>query len=529
MRFGSIALALVLAAPLLSHPQSPAPVAPTETEVAREVDRMITEAWQREKLTPSELSSDAEFLRRISIDLTGRVPTADEVVEFLADRNSDKRRKKIDEYLGSASYAKHMADVWQVRLIGRDLRGRGRLLSDPFEKWLEQAFGENRKWDAMVRDLISADGSTQTEGEGDIAYVVRWTDRAQQEAPPNLAGQTVKVFMGIRLQCAQCHDHPYEKWTQQDFWGVAAYFARQRARQIQENQKPVGFELTDLKRGEVKMPGTDKVVAPKFITGGSTTMSGTRRAAVAELVTAKENAQFSRAFVNWAWYHFFGYTFVNPMDDFAESNKANLPEVLELLTRDFTESGFDVKRLLRIIVNTRTYQLSSKSTKSNEKDRTYFSKAQVRPMSPEQLFYSLAIATGLEDTIKDRAKKAKGETLERLLEQGLQRFTFLFDNDEMTESLDFEATITQALFMMNGQFSTQILMGKRGAIGKIESAAKNASEKIDQIYLTVLSRPPTDAERRRFLDFVRQNGDRTETYVDLFWVLLNSTEFFFNH
>lgn len=524
MRVGLIALASLMGSVLL-YPQSAA----QQEDVSREIDRLFAAAWEREKLTPSERSDDAEFLRRLSLDLIGRVPSSAETVEFLQDPDREKRSRKIEELLSSPSYAKNWALVWQNRLLGRDIRRRVQAaLRAPFESWLEKAFAQNLRYDVFVRELIAAEGVASE--NGNASFVVRWLDG--NEAQANLAGQSVRLFMGIRLQCAQCHDHPYEKWTQEDFWGVAAYFARAKPKPIKgKDNKIADVELVELRRGEVKLPGTQKTVEPKFIAGAAraTTVKDSRRAVLADLITAPENTAFPKALVNWMWAHFFGRGFVNPVDDFTEANPPLHPEVLELLSKDIAENGYDLKRLIRILVNTEVYQRSSRSSKDNSRDRTHFSKALVRPMSPEQLFHSLVQTCGVEGILRERAKRAKGETLEKLMDQSLQRFVFLFDNDEMSESLDFEATITQALFLMNGRFSSEVLPAKQGPIAKIVDEFKTPGERVEALYLTALARTPTDPEKRRALDHLRQHGDKLESYVDIFWTTLNSTEFFFNH
>lgn len=540
MRVALSAVVLALAAPLVVLPQPAAPAnGRSDAEISREVDRLLAAAWEREKITPSEPSTDSEFLRRLSIDLIGRVPRPEEVVDFLNDRSADKRRKKVEELLASPEYAKNWARIWVIRLIGRDsIRGRNKILRDPLEAWLEKAIASNMRYDAFVRELIAAEGSTANAEEGSVGYVLRWTFRQNADKAPNLAGHSIKTFMGIRIQCAQCHDHPYEKWTQQDFWGVAAFFARAQPKPIRNpDSKKNDFdaiELHEIRRGEVKIPNTTKDVPPKFLSdyakNGLTTTAASRRAQVAEYVTAKDNLAFGRAFANWMWHQFFGVGFVNPVDDFSSQNKPSNPEALDLLARDFADNGFDMKRMVRVIVNTKAYQLSSRSSKDNARDRTYFSKAVVRPMTPEDLFRSLAVVTGLDEVLRERQKRAKGETVERMLDQALARFTFLFDNDEMTETLDFESTISQALFLMNGQLSTDMLKaGRLGAMPRILSTYKQPADRIEAIYLAVLSRRPTDADKKRFLEYVRAQGDRDDTYGDLFWVLLNTTEFFFNH
>jgi len=493
-----------------------------ESEVTRQVDALLSDAWKRDSLPVAKRVDDAGFLRRASLDIRGSIPSSEEVDSFLRETDPEKRRRKIDEMLGEPKYARHWAALLEIRMIGRDSRRRliqtyGR---DPAAEWLERGLATNRPYDALVRDLLTAEGVSDQDGE--IAFVLRWSD-----SPANLAGQTSRLFLGIRLQCAQCHDHPYEKWKQEDFWSMAAYFARVRRTTVTAmDGRNQAVEILEGRRGDVTIPGTKKKAAPRFLEGAALdpVVPGNRRVALAERLTDRSNSQFGRALVNWVWAQFFGRGFVQPVDDFSETNAPVHADVLELLTRDFVESGYDLKRLIRIIAGTEAYQKDSRG----EPDRIHFSKGSVRAMTPEQLFRSLAQATGLEEVVKVRQKGAP-VAVEREMQGALAGFVSRFENDEMSEILRFELTIPQTLMMMNGRFNVDVLPAKAGVLLKILDRFKKPAERIAAMVLSALSRPATEAEQERFQAYLKLHGDQPAAWIDLYWVLLNSSEFFFNH
>ncbi len=497
-----------------------------EFSVSAEIDRILEEAWKKEKLVPSGMSNDAEFLRRVSIDITGQLPSPDEVLKFTSDTSTDKRKKKIDELLESPFYAKHWATWWQAWLIGREFRRRFEAVyRSPFQKWLEEEFKKNTRYDLFVQKLLTAQGQSDTNPE--TIYLLRWnTDAA------TVAGKTMSLFMGIRLQCAQCHDHPYEKWKQTEFWGMTSFFTRVRRQEVRgADNKIKAYELFEGRRGEGMLPNTTKVVPPKFIINTTPKMEDkdNRRDAFTKLLISPDNPYFGRALVNRMWAHFFGRGIFNPIDDYGETSKPLHPELLDLLTNDFVRNGFDLKRLVRMVTNTKTYQLSSKYSDNNQKDKDNFSKALLRPLSPEQLFDALMRTVGVEDILRARQKTGKSEDLEKFLANALQRFVIIFDNDEMNEALDYEGTIQQALFMMNSRFTQELLLADEGNLTKILNSKKSPDERIDAMFLASLSRLPVEGERKKFQDFISSHGNNKDAYKDLFWVLLNTSEFFFNH
>ncbi len=305
------------------------------------------------------------------------------------------------------------------------------------------------------------------------------------------------------------------------------------------------MRVYDRKRGEVFLPDTKTKIQPKFLHGASpaTDRYGNRREMLANWILSPDNKYFSQALVNRMWGHFFGSAFVNPVDDFNATNLPSHPEVLALLAEDFKQNGYDLKRLIRIIVNTDVYKQASTFSRNNAEDHRHYSRALMRPMSPEQLFYSLMRVTDYEEQMEKVAKKQEERMKRRMKEQGedammgnvsfidraLERFTVVFENDEMGEAVDFTSTITQALYLMNGDMSNERIEGKRGTVFRILQKYESETRRIEEIFLMTLSRLPTRAELRLYSTYVRRLRGSQEAYEDIFWVQVNSSEFFFNH
>lgn len=502
------------------------PIEENHLKISADVDKLIADHWKKANLTPSNQSDDAEFLRRIYLDIVGFPPAANEIVDFLKDTSKDKRQKVIDMLLANQYYAKNWADIWQTWLIGRDIQRRFmQAFRSPLHKWLEDALSKNITYDVLAQKLITAEGVSDE--NGGIVFLSRWSEEI-----PNMAGKTTSLFMGIRLQCAQCHDHPTEKWKMEQFWGIAGFFSRVRRQEIRDaDNKVKAVELFDGRRGEAMLPNSTKVIEPKFLVGETPKMTSKdkRREVFAKLLISKDNPYFARAIVNRMWAHFFGRGFVNPIDDMTEKNTPSHPEVLDQLAKDFVDNGYDLKRLIRIITNSKAYQLSSKPSNNNVKDKDKFSRALLRPLAPEQLFYSLVKALSVEDIMKKNKDSKKGEDLEEFIQKALQRFTIIFEDDEMNEKLDFEGTVTQALFLMNGRFTNEFLNSKLGSLAQILNYYKTFEDRLNAIFLVSLCRVPQNSEKQKFSDYLKTHGDKPETWNDIFWVLLNSTEFFMNH
>ncbi len=496
------------------------------------IDKGIAEAWAAAGVKPTRPASDEEFLRRVYLDLVGRIPTVQEARAFLGTKDHDRRGKLVEYLLNHPDFAKNFATQWSVLLIGRG--NQGRMVDRPaLNSWLRKQFGSDRPWNEIVHELVGATGSNKENGA--VNFVLAHLEFG---AVP-LTSKTTRLFLGQQIQCTQCHDHPSNDWKQADFWGINAFFKGVRPEAVTKPNDTGGevYDHTELRDNPTdayvsfdKRNGMVGIAFPRFLDGRKISQ-GTdviRRAELARLIADPKNEALSKAFVNRMWAHFLGRGFVNPVDDFGPHNQPSHPEVLDRLARDFRESGYDVKQLCRWITATQAYHLSSIRTKGSEKDEGLFTSMPLRPMSPEQLFDSLLTATSAH-------KAGAGEGSERRRDNWLRQFIFAFANDEAEEGSSFQGTIPQALMMMNGELMQEALSGKPGSF--LAEVCEHASHvgrspeayMVDSIYLAALSRHPTARELNQAREYLQNFPDSLQVLQDLFWALLNSNEFVLIH
>jgi len=494
------------------------------------IDRRVAAVWTARGLNPSAPASDGAFLRRVSLDVRGTLPTPAEAEAFLDDRDPLKRQKFLDRALVSEESAEHLATYFTNLLVGRT-GGTNRFNDrDALRRRLHDAFAKNEPWDALVRDLLSAQGPSSENGA--VAFTTRFEGK-----PAEVAGAASRVFLGMQIQCAECHDHPYQDWSQRDFHGLAAFFARSRPRPIldPEKKRPIGVELRDLPRGEHSMErdGERTVVYPRYRDGRAPTAADAekrgRRASFAEYVTS--DPLFPRALVNRLWDHYLGRGFVDPVDDLNPKAQAWNAGLFDFLTRDFAASGFDLRRLIAGILGSRVYALSTRPSSNNVGDEGNFSRARPRALSAEEVFHALLRASGAEGAMRRVAAEADGQLRDRYL----RRFVFLFANDEMEEQESFQGTIPQALLFLNGPLSNgafraagAIARGERRPLGTARAIASQKGPpgaKVDQLFLTVLTRRPDPEEKAKFTAHLENAKDLRAACEDALWALLNSTEF----
>lgn len=520
----------------------PAPVKGTAKAVAETattaslkpefLDKMIQESWDAAGIKPSKDCTDEEYLRRAYLDVLGRIPNIDEATAFLHSREKGKRAKLVEYLLKHEDFAKNFANEWTVTLIGRQARDR-MLDRGALSTWLRQQFNADRPWNEMAYDLITAKGSNKENGAVNFPLA-----HLEMGAVP-LTSVTTRVFLGQQIQCTQCHDHPSNDWKQVDFWGINAFYKGVKAEEVRK-EDATGAEVydhtdltdepTDAFSSYDKRNGLVGVVFPRFLDGRKISQ-GTdvdRRVELGKFITDPKNENFSKAFVNRMWGHFLGRGFVSPVDDFGAHNPPSHPELLDALAKEFHDSGYNVKSLIRWIMNSRAYNLSSVMTKGNEKDESLFSHMVLKPMSPEQLFDSLLTATA--------AHKAGGaKNMDKQRDAWLNQFVFAFANDEEGEGTTFNGTIPQALMMMNGELMEKAVGGKAGSfLDDLKVRAlrqgKVAPEifMVNNLFLAALSRPPSRGEMNMASHVLSSNPDTIYVLEDIFWALLNSNEFILN-
>ena len=496
------------------------------------IDKYVEEAWKKAGIKPAKIASDEEFLRRAYLDLLGRIPTIQEARAFLSTRENDKRGKLIRYLLDHADYPKNFATLWSVLLIGRGNQGQ-MVDRAALTGWLRKQFANDRPWNEVVHDLVSSTGSNKENGA--VNYVLA---HLEFDAVP-LTSRTTRLFLGQQIQCTQCHDHPSNEWKQIDFWGINAFFKGMKTEAV---RKPDATGLDAYDHTELRDEPTDTYVRfdrrnglvgvafPRFLDGRKISQGNDviRRAELGKLISDPNNEAMGKAFVNRMWAHFLGRGFVNPVDDFGSHNPPSHPELLEHLTKEFKESGYNVKDLCRWIMTSRAYQLSSFQTKAGTKDEGLFSQMQLKPMTPEQLFDSLLTATNAQ-------RAGSGDPDHRKRDAWMRQFLFTFANDETEESTSFQGTIPQALMMMNGELMNEALSGKPGSFlcDVIEQGSRQGrspeGHMVSAIYLAALSRHPTNKELTQARQYFAAYPDSLQVLQDLFWALLNSNEFVLIH
>ncbi|MBC7528847.1 MAG: DUF1549 domain-containing protein [Chthonomonadaceae bacterium] len=641
------------------------------------IDSMIATEWKKNKIIPAPPVEDSRFLRRVSLDITGKLPTPEEVLAYLADKSPNKRTEAVMRLLNSPAYVQQWVNYWDSVLIGRQMKAN-QVDRSEFRKWLTTEFSKDTPYDVFVHDLLTATGRTSNGGtyakaagmpdlkiatnapivtpalktgttpemtadSKDPAMAMKNgnKDTAKDGAmktngmdasdtpsyasipvngatnfyakynnnPADLSGTVSKVFLGVQIQCAQCHDHKTEKWKQEDFRKFTACFMNTRTRFVGDKMtkgiRP--FEVADaqvnlanLRRRTANNPKTAKkllengraeylAAIPAALDGTNFADMGNRRQALADWITAKQNPWFAQAYVNRIWAHFMGRGFVDPIDDFRTTNPAIMPELLKALSDDFVAHGYNTKRLISQICATQAYGRSSQPAKNNVTGNVLWASYRLKAPEPEALVEMLISATNMEAVLQ----KYAGNNMEAV-KFGIQKqLVQLFDVDEEFEQKEYEGTIPQALMLLNGRLSNSgasVLPGT--ALSDVMKLSGGDDAKITSLYLRTLSRKPTLIELSYWNEFLNKprevvqttpdvmpmtrvqerrrqmmakTGDpnakptkvdkkankkpapdplnrlegnfrrlapqspKQQAYEDLFWTLLNSSEFIFNH
>ncbi len=509
------------------------PSGKTVSGVATAVDELFKKAWEAESVSPANAASDEEFLRRLYLDLAGRIPAVSEVRQFLADELPDKRATVVEKLLDSPGFVRHFTTVWRNALIPQAAsQPQFRALIPGFEAWLWERLSKGDSYDKIARSIIASElnisnGPALTATTSPDAFFV-----VRELKPENLAAGTSRAFLGVRLDCAQCHDHPFDKWKQQQFWNMAAFYSGFSRSEDEDGDNPAMMTMVEQTASRsIRLPGTEEVIPAVFLTGSQPDWQKqeeqTPRQILADWIVHEDNPWFAKMAVNRMWAQFFGRGIVDPVDDFSDNNPPSHPEVLQLLANDFVENNYDLKRLVRVITSTRVYQLSGRQTHESQSEPSHFARAVLRGLTPEQFFDSLAEAVGYYQPFRSENPFVVESDTPRA------RYLELF-KDSAESPLERETTILQALAMMNGQFidNATSLDDSRTLKAVAEFPAMTTEQKLDTLFLAALSRFPTDVERQRFGDYLKAGGtqsDERSAMADVFWVLLNSSEFLLNH
>jgi Protein of unknown function (DUF1553)/Protein of unknown function (DUF1549) len=489
---------------------------PDAKALAKRIDARLAADFAAKKIEPAPTASDAEFLRRVHLDLTGRIPRVSEVHAFLDDPAADKRERLIDRLLDQPRFAVHFANVWRAALLPELTANQGAGQFQPgFDAWLRERLRARVGYDVFVRELIDVPiGAT-----GDT--VLREPDRpnplaffAVKEAKPeHLAAAVTRTFLGIQLECAQCHNHPFAKWKQEQFWAQAAFFAGVE-RQGNTLFAPIAERVG---RSELTMPTTKTKLAARFLDDAEAPKDRGGRRALAEWIVRPGNPYFARAAVNRIWGQMFGVGIVEPVDDFRDDNPPADPELLDDLARDFADSGLDLRHVIRAICLSQAYQRTSRLTDASQNDTRLPARMSPKALTAEQMFDSLVQATGY------REEDDKGSSRRQLL----ARFSLTGPIGEP------ETSVQQALTLRNGRFVAWATDPEKcpTLLAACRTPGMTERQRIEVLYLATLSRMPTPAEQERLAAHRSSLANRGEAefLADVLWTLLNTAEFRLNH
>jgi hypothetical protein len=505
-----------------------APLKPLEPA---EIDSLVAKELDADKIQPAALTTDEQFLRRVTLDLTGELPLPADLIEFIADPDSAKRAKMIDKLLDSDEYARHWARYWRDVIGARITDRRAAILIRPFEEWMVQQLSSNQKWDEIVRAMLTAEGAVRFDEPTKNGAAFFLLGHRGPDAANERAAETSRVFLGIQIQCAQCHDHPSDQWKRVQFHELAAYFARAAEQPVREGMRLVGMQLVSRRFGEHEMPGKEDpkktaLTHPRFLDGntpGTNLPDQERRRALANAIVDPNNYWFAGAFVNRIWGQLEGQSFYQPVDDMGPKKDVVFPTVLTRLTGAFRASHYDIKGLLRDILNSQTYQRQIRLSESSEQ-HLHFASAYPTRLRPDALWQSLVTVVGRMGPPQPPNNGPVGPYGFR---PGFEFFfQSEFDFDPSTKPDDVEGSISQALLLMNNPILQQRIQARGpNLLGRILTAYPEDDDALRMVYLRTLARKPTDRELQKCKDYVAQGGDRAEAFEDILWSLINSTEF----
>jgi uncharacterized protein DUF1549/uncharacterized protein DUF1553/Big-like domain-containing protein len=483
------------------------------------IDELVFSKLQRLSIVPSDLCSDEEFLRRAHLDLIGVLPTAEETRKFLAKRAPDKRARLVDELLERPEYADYWGLYWSDRLSNsrQFLYEKGTFF---FQQWLREAMAQNMPYDQFARELVTATG-----GLYEVAPTSYYPLMKKAE---DMATTTSQIFLGVSVECARCHDHPFEKWKQDDFLGLAAFFSQVRYKnRIRQNERVL---YLDSKR-ELMHPKTKQPVVPKLLGGDRVQIEAgrDRREVLADWMTAPSNPYFARAIVNRLWKHFLGRGLVDPVDDFRATNPPTNDALLDALAEDFINHKYDLKHLYRTIVGSRVYQLSAQPNETNKDDKQFYSRFYLKRLNAEELLDGICEVTGVPEKFPGFHLGTRAAQLPD--PKVPSYFLDVFDRATRETVCERKQTtsIMQVMHLVSGDTINQKIRAENGLIERLVKSGKSGSEIIDELYLRTLSRFPGKEEMRLAQQGINQAPSLREGSEDLLWALLNSKEFLFNH
>ena len=488
------------------------------------IDRAVFAKLNRMQIPPSEPCTDREFIRRVHLDLIGVLPTPAEVQQFLADPPQSRRDRLIARLLVRPEFT----DFWTLKFADV-LRANGRLIQPKgayvFHRWIRACLEQNLPMDRFVRALLTADGSTYKNPAANYYRISR--------DPESAVETTAQLFLGVRIQCAKCHNHPFERWTQDDYYGFAAFFSQVGRKKGNLPDEEVVYATGS---GEVRQPRTGRTMAPKALGGpvlpaSAPSPTDDRRSRLAAWLTGPDNPFFAKSLVNRIWYHLMGRGIVEPVDDFRDSNPASNDELLDGLTAEFVQGGYDLKKLIRSIVHSRTYQLSATTNPLNADDALYFSHAQTRLLPAEVLLDAISTVTGTTTRFDGLPQGARATQIP----DGKMENPFLKTFGRPARELacecerESDSNLSQALQLIGGATVNGKLHDDNGRMARLAKSGQSPEQITRELYSVALSREPSATELQAAIKHLTSSKDLRQAVEDLGWVLINSKEFLFRH
>ena len=484
------------------------------------IDELSYEKLKKLRINPSDLCTDEEFLRRVSIDICGVLPTEEEYFAFMSDDDPNKREKLVDSLLDRKEFVEMWVMKWSELLqikSSNQVSYKSMLL---YYNWLQTRVADNVPIDQMVRELISSKGGT---------FANAATNYFQSETDTlKVAENIAQVFMGMRIQCAQCHNHPFDRWTMDDYYSFAAFFSQIGRKRGEDPRETIVFNSGS---GEVRHLVGNRVMTPKFLGGDVPDLKGKdRREVLAGWLASAENPFFATNLSNVVWAHFFGRGIINDVDDVRVSNPAVNEELLQALAGKFTEYEYDFKRLVRDICTSRMYQLSTATNDSNASDTTNFSHASLRRVRAEVLLDMITQVTTTKNKFTGLPLGARAVQIADGNTSTYFLTTFGRASRETVCSCEvkMEPNLSQALHLLNGD-TVQSKVEQGGLVKALLAEGKSVPDVVKSLYVRVLTREPTEKEISQLVELVASEGDQEKALRDAFWALLNSREFVFNH
>lgn len=497
------------------------------------IDKHINAKLEKRKILPSDECSDAEYLRRVYLDLTGLPPTAEQARMFLASQSpsQEKRRQLVDQLLGSRDYVAFWSNKW-ADLLQCNQKALGEKGVWAFREWIRESVAQNKPYDQFAYELITAQGSNLTNPAVNYLRALKDLDDKKQLTPNKMTEDISQTFLGVRFNCNKCHDHPFEKWTQQQYYEFGAFFARVAFKPGTRAGEEIVY--TNFRGGENIYPKTSMAMAPHVPYGDQPNVeeARVRQEAFARWMTSKDNPLFAKSYVNRTWSYFFGVGIIDPVDDIRASNPPSNPELLDALTDDFVKSGFDMQRLVRTIVTSRAYQASVVANPWNNDDKINFSHFLPRRLSAEQMMDAVALATGVKPKVQGLPEGMRAVYLADGLTDTGSDFLKLFGRPKRETACECERTsnisLAHALNLVNGPLISGAVTDPASTLSKLIEKEKDNRKVVEEIYLATLNRMPTTDEMKLADELGDDPKQRLEVAQDVAWALMNSPAFLFN-